>query len=246
MPGDFDGYIEWSSLENRPFLRSMHGAVLCYLQLRQRRNAVRLMKKMLKWNPNDNQGVRFLIGSEYLRLDEVDQARSIFENEADHYPPYHYELALLHLGNREWIAAATSLRRGFAANGYIAELLIGYLDPQPLAIWHGGNLWEPETAVDYVRRYGSLWRRSSFSISFLRWLHNHSKVLSERAAIQECLEELLWEHDFDKRGVILRRHDEVLDGIDDRLSAEIVVKRQDRAGRAVYPWQYVIEASRFS
>ena len=246
MPEDFDGHVEWSSHENRPFLRAMHGAVLCYLQLRQRRNAVRLMEKMLKWNPNDNQGVRFLIGSEYLRLGEIDQARSILEKEAEYFPPYQYELALLHLKSREWIPAATSLRRGFAANGYIAEFLIGHLDPHPLAIWHGSSFLEPETALDYVQRYGALWRRSSLPVSFLRWVHNHSRVLAERAAVQECMEELLWERDFDKRRVIVQRQDELLDGIDDRLSAEIVVKRQDRDGRAIYPWQYAIRASRFS
>lgn len=245
MPENFDGYVEWLSLDNRPFLRAMHGAVLCYLQLRQRRNAVRLMEKMLKWNPNDNQGVRFLIGSEYLRLGEIDQARSILEKEAEYFPPYHYELSLLHLRSREWISAATSLRRGFAANGYIAEFLIGHLNLQPLAIWHGSSFSEPETALDYVQQYGALWRRSSLPISFLRWVHNHSKVLAERAAVQECMEELLWERDFEKRGVIVQRQDEILDGIDDRLSAEIVIKRQDRDGRAVYPWQYVIDASRF-
>ncbi len=204
------------------------------------------MEKMLKWNPNDNQGVRFLIGSEYLRLGEVDQARSILEKEAEYFPPYCYELALLHLNRKEWIPAATSLRRGFATNGYIAKFLLGYLSPQPLAIWHGSSYSQPETALDYVQRYGALWRRSSLPVSFLRWLHNHSRVLAERAAVQECMEELLWERDFEKRGVIVQRQDELLNGIDDRLSAEIVVKRQDRDGRAIYPWQYAIRASRLS
>ncbi|AYG64346.1 tetratricopeptide repeat protein [Rhizobium jaguaris] len=238
IPAEFSGQIEWSFLENRPFLRAAHGAVLSQLRLGQRHDALRLMEKMLAWNPNDNQGIRCLIGSEYLRAGETKKAERIFTDEAGHYPPYHYEHALLRLKSGDPLSAATSLRRGFVANGYIAEILSGNPEPMPLAIWHGSNLAEPETARDYLDHCGDLWQRTPGAIAFVRWLHTHPKILIERAVILDCQEALLWEFDPARRRDILDREDAALGLIDDALSHEIIQCRTDRHGRQIEPWRY--------
>ena len=236
IPADFNGTIEWGFHENRPFLRAAHGVVLCYLRLGQRREALALMEKMLAWNPNDNQGVRYVVGSEYLRAGDTDKAVAVFAAEGAHYPPYRYEMALLLLWKGEHRAAATSLRHGFVENGYIAEILCGTSDPLPLAIWHGSNFAEPELARDYVSEYGDLWHRTPGAVAFLRWLHTHPKVMVERAAVLECREALLWEHDVERRRTILEREEAAARRIDDGLSEDIVVDRTDRQGRPVAPW----------
>lgn len=51
------------------------------------------------------------------------------EVECGNYPPYHYELALMHLQTTELVPAATASRRGFCANPYIAEPLCGMAEP---------------------------------------------------------------------------------------------------------------------
>lgn len=236
IPSDFTGPIEWGFLENRPFLRAAQGAMLCQLRLSQRRDALVLMEKMLAWNPNDNQGIRHLIGSEYLRAGELEKADRIFADEAAHYPPYYYERALLQLRAGEPVSAATSLRHGFVANGYVAEILCGNLDPTPLAIWHDSNLAAPETAHEYVEHCSGLWHHTPGAITFVRWLHTHPKVMIERAGILECQEALLWEHDPIRRRKILDREDAARIRIDNALSEEIVQSRVDRYGRQVAPW----------
>jgi tetratricopeptide (TPR) repeat protein len=236
IPSDFDGKVEWGFLENRPFLRAAHSVVLCYLRLGQRLNAIPLMEKMLAWNPNDNQGIRFIIGSVYLRSGMPDKAVAIFHAEGPHYPPYRYELGLLLFRTGRHQAAATSLRHGFVENGYIAEILCGTPDPLPLPIWHGSNFAEAELAQDYVLRYGDLWRRSPEAVTFLRWLHMHPKIMAERGAILEWREALLWEHDVERRRMLLDCEETSLKRIDDLLSQDIVIERTDRHGRTVVPW----------
>lgn len=238
IPVGYAGSIEWGFLENRPFLRAAHGVVLSQLRLGQRKDALLLMEKMLAWNPNDNQGIRYLIGPEYLRAGETAQAERFFTNEAAHYPPYHYEHALLHLKAGDPIAAATKLRHGFVANGYIAEILSGNPEPAALAIWHGSNLAEPETARSYLDQCGDLWQRTPGAVAFVRWLHTHPKVLAERAAVLECQEALLWEHDFEKRQALGLKDEAARARIDDVLSAEIIRKKADRHGRPIDPWRY--------
>lgn len=238
IPAGFSGLIQWGFMENRPFLRAAHGAALCHIRLGKRQDALRLMEKILAWNPNDNQGVRFLIGSSYLRAGETEKAERIFTDEAVSYPPYHYELALLHLKAGDLISAATWLRLGFVANGYIAEMLSGNPYPAPLAIWHGTNFAEPEIAHNYLEQFDDLWLRTPGAIDFLRWLHMHPKVLIERAGFLELQEALLWEHDFKRRGKLLDRLEAARARINDALSKEIVQARKDRQGRSVEPWLY--------
>jgi tetratricopeptide (TPR) repeat protein len=237
IPAGFKGLIEWGCFENRPFLRAAYGAALSLIRLGQHNEALQLMERLLVWNPHDNQGVRWLIGSEYLRVGETEKAGLVFANEAV-YPPYHYENALSGFRAGDLIAAATSLRRGFVSNGYIAEILAGNPDPALLAIWHSCNLAEPDTARDYMDRYGGLWRRTPDAIAFVRWLHMHPKILTERATFLECREALLWEDDAARRGAILDREDAALARIDDALSKQLVQTRVDTRGRRIEPWRY--------
>lgn len=238
IPSDFDGTIEWGWLENRPFLRAAQGVVLSHKKLGQGREAIALMEQLLRWNPDDNQGFRFLIGPDYLRSGKTTKAANLMKKEADHYPPYQYELALIDLIAGRAVPAATQLRRAFMSNGYIAEILCGMTNPQPLAIWHGSNLAEPDTAGAYVEHCGDLWRRTPAAIPFLRWLHSHPKVLAERSRVYEIKEQLLWEREPEKRRILIDQQERLLATIDDSLSKEIVVEQFDRHGRAVEPWLY--------
>jgi hypothetical protein len=57
----FDGVLHWGLIDNRPFLRCMHGYGLCLWRLGHFDTAKRIFDRMLWLNPSDNQGVRFLI-----------------------------------------------------------------------------------------------------------------------------------------------------------------------------------------
>jgi len=241
IPEGFDGLIEWHSLGNRPFLRAMHGAVLAYVRLRKHRDATILMNKMLAYNPNDNQGVSCLLGSEMLRSGDRYQAEKVFSEYADSYPPYFYELALTHILKSHWVEAATALRQGFSENSYISEILCGNPCPQPLAIWHGINLAEPDIAVDYIEMYGELWFRHPESLAFVRWLFNHSSVMAERAQWIKCSEELFSEHGLEARRRIMNRQQALLDGIDHQLSTKIIKKIQNQRGKEIWPWMQQLE-----
>lgn len=61
LGGDFTGVLQWGHINNRPFLRCMHGYGLCLWRLGRFGEAMHLFNRMLWLNPSDNQGVRFLI-----------------------------------------------------------------------------------------------------------------------------------------------------------------------------------------
>lgn len=238
IPEAYQGPIEWAWLENRPFLRAAQCVALCYQKLGRREQTIDMMEKLLRWNPSDNQGIRYLIGSEYLRAGAVKKAQKVFKSEASSYPPYRYEAALLEIISGRMVQAATILRRAFIDNPYIAEILCGATSPLPIAIWHGSNFAETETAEAYVEHCEGLWRTTLEAVSFLRWLHTHPKVMRERAEIFAIKEALLWEHEFERRSALGDRQETLLAKINDDLSTEIVAERRDRRGQPVKPWLY--------
>ena len=57
----FEGLLPWGHVDNRPFLRCMHGYGLCLWRLGRYDEAGRVFRQMLWLNPSDNQGVRLLV-----------------------------------------------------------------------------------------------------------------------------------------------------------------------------------------
>ena len=62
MAAGLDGVLPWGWIDNRPFLRCLHGYGLCLWRLGKFKSAAEVFQRMLWLNPGDNQGVRFLIG----------------------------------------------------------------------------------------------------------------------------------------------------------------------------------------
>jgi tetratricopeptide (TPR) repeat protein len=58
---NFDGLLPWGMIDNRPFLRCMHGYGLCLWRLKKFEAAAKIFERMLWLNPKDNQGARFCI-----------------------------------------------------------------------------------------------------------------------------------------------------------------------------------------
>ena len=57
----FDGLLPWGHIDNRPFLRCLHGYGLCLWRLERRGEAARVFDRLLWLSPSDNLGVRFLV-----------------------------------------------------------------------------------------------------------------------------------------------------------------------------------------
>jgi len=68
LDADFDGVLPWGCVDNRPFLRCMHGYGLCAWRLGRFEEAQALYARMLWLNPSDNQGIRFLVPEVAARM----------------------------------------------------------------------------------------------------------------------------------------------------------------------------------
>ena len=167
-----DGF--WGILESRPYMRALHGLGLTAWKQSRLEDAIGIFKQMLKLNPNDNQGARYLMGPLYDQLGNLEEAARWYErNGDDPHNLYHYGLALIQQNKLE--KAATILIFAIFTNPYIAPILLG--DKLPKSDWwHGINWAEPEYAEDYMIEYNSWWEKEELPLAFLRAVWNSGGV----------------------------------------------------------------------
>jgi len=129
LPKNLSGTLPWICMENRPFLRAAHGYGLALEGKRRHVEAVEVYEQILALNPNDNQGVRYLLPSLYLKAQAPQKARAALEQHgADGMNLFTRCLLEIQDGHR--IEAVRWLCRGLAYNRHLPELV---LSKKPIA-----------------------------------------------------------------------------------------------------------------
>jgi tetratricopeptide (TPR) repeat protein len=155
----------WGILETRPYMRALHGLGLTTWKLGRLEEASDIFQQMLKLNPNDNQGARYLAGPLYHQMGNLQEAAKWYQRtEDDPQSRYNYGLALVQRNELE--KAAVVLIFAIFANPYVAPILLGHKPPKP-DWWHGTNLAEPEYAIDYLNDYGAWWQKERLPLALL-------------------------------------------------------------------------------
>lgn len=234
IPNTFRGQISWLHLDNRPFLRVAHGHLLTLMHAWDGRKAKTLANKLLRWCPQDNLGVRFLVPDIHFINGELSIAREAYIKLADQAPAHWYAAALCALRAGDYVDACTYLRRGIAGNSYVAEGLTGRVHLDEHLYWHGSNLHGPDFAIDYLDSPVNVW--TSDEIDFVDWVFNASDVLRERSDLMMIREALTNEHNPEIRREWGMRFDDFIKGIDARVSDQMVRKTTNPWGEEIWPW----------
>lgn len=162
----------WGFLETRPYMRARAGFAITLLKLGEENAAIEHFRAMLELNPNDNQGIRYLLLGCLLRRDDataVKQLLAAYEDEGSAYWLYTRTL----LAFREGRAAAPQTTRlvqdAWAANQHVPAILAGTRPPVTSDsgyITMGGA----DEATDYVRECGPAWHHTPGAVAWLNTL----------------------------------------------------------------------------
>jgi tetratricopeptide (TPR) repeat protein len=234
IPKGYIGQITWSEVDNRSFLRLAHGTLLGLMHRRDGKAAMALAQQMLAWCPMDNIGVRFLLGDIALIQGDYPTAMKEYLKGAPNSPVHWHQAALIAFREGDYVAACTYLRRGIAANPYIAEGLTGRTVLSEHIYWHASNVHGPDWAVGYLDSAACDWTPEE--IDFVDWVFNASPVLKERAEMMALHEGITYERDAKKRAPYAQRSLDFIARITDTLSKKMVRKVKNRWGDSVWPW----------
>jgi hypothetical protein len=179
--------VDWGFIENRPYLRGLANLALVLAEQKKWAEALAIHKHMLKLNPNDNQGVRWLIGVECLLVGDNDCAIDAFQKCLPEEVGCAFGLALAKLRARGPSAdVGEALLVGFAANRYVAPMLLGETWER-LDAFHGTNMAEPEWAHDVIAAQADLWQAVPRGAELLRFWWAAPPVATWRRKLDEIM-----------------------------------------------------------
>jgi tetratricopeptide (TPR) repeat protein len=162
--------LEWGWLENRPFLRCLHGLALARYDEGEVEEALRLFQELLSLNPNDNQGVRAMAEEVLFKLGRLEDALEITEQYREDVMPetlYGRALALFKLGRRR--EASVALKQAIRYLPLVRKELLktGHRLPRtarPDMVSVGGA----DEAYYYWQHWGQFWEEDPEALEWLR------------------------------------------------------------------------------
>jgi len=169
MFAEAEGHF-WGVVETRPYMRARAGLANCLWQLGQHQVAIEHYEEMLRLNPGDNQGIRYLLLTAYLAEAMDTKAERLlgeYEDEASATWLFNRAL-LLYRQEKSGKKARAQLQEALQYNPHVPAYLLGrkrlpkYLPPyvgfgdENEAVYYvaeAGHLWvEQEGALDWLQR----------------------------------------------------------------------------------------------
>jgi len=168
--------LEWDWLENRPFLRCLHGLGTAMLSDGDTQKAVEIFEELLGYNPHDNQGVREILLHMYLVQNDLKKAYALCKKYPDDVLAglwYGYPLVLYLLGKQD--QASTKLKKVLKESPKIAKELLKKSHKKPKSEMPGYiSVGGWDEAYDYWERFGRFWDKDK-----LEWLQEMMKDHSD-------------------------------------------------------------------
>jgi len=166
-PGNIGHY--WGILETRPFMRAMAGLATTQWEMGNREEAERNYREMLRLNPGDNQGIRYLLLSLLMDMGRDEPARALLHQyKGDWSADMAYTSALLEFREKaDSPKSKQALLRAIEVNKHVPDYLTGKKRIPSLRsdmITMGGE----DEAANYASAYLNHWRKTPGAIDWLR------------------------------------------------------------------------------
>jgi tetratricopeptide (TPR) repeat protein len=157
----------WAHFETRPFMRALHNLALTLWECGDREEAALLTDRMLRLNPNDNQGMRYLALAWHPVLgnwSRVDALLKKYKGEGRTEYLYAYCLNCL----RQGADAEEALEAAMAANPHVPPLLLAARPPPPDSTAPSTAFGSHEEAAAYAAFNREAWAAVPLALGWLR------------------------------------------------------------------------------
>jgi tetratricopeptide (TPR) repeat protein len=162
----------WGFVETRPYMRARQGLAQCLWLLGEREAAVADYQEMLRLNPNDNQGIRYILAACLLDLGRDEELVQLLDRfEDDGTAVWEYTRALVDFRSRGGSRRGDRLlRAAFKVNPYVPPFLLGKRRlPRRLPAYIGFG--DEDEAIAYIVEFGEGWMATPGALPWLaaRW-----------------------------------------------------------------------------
>ena len=158
----------WGIFETRPYMRARAGLAEFLYRIGQREEAAAHYQDMLRLNPNDNQGIRYVLANLLLELRRYDELAALLDRYDEPTAALSYTRALATFeqqGPTE--TALEQLKRAIRLNQFVPDYLMGKKRlPRQLPAFVG--LGDEDEAVHYAFDAQTTWGRNPEALAWLR------------------------------------------------------------------------------
>jgi tetratricopeptide (TPR) repeat protein len=166
-PRRFKGQF-WSRFETRPYMRALFGLAGCLWEIGRHDEALSDFRTLLRLNPNDNQGVRYVLVAHLLETENTEALKKLLNKYHESSAAWLYTKALiLFLEQGDNPESKLSLRLAIKYNRYVIPYLTGQKHvPQRLPYFMGYG--DKNEAIYYAIEYGRSWLKIKGALEWLK------------------------------------------------------------------------------
>lgn len=162
----------WAIPETRTFMGCLFEQTLLFWQYNEKDKAIDQLKYLLKLNPRDDQGVRYVLLAYLLELDMLEDAQSLMMSYGDDYSTYWSFCELLLDIKKQEDSAIIEMEFGMCVecNEYVVPYLIGdeKIPSDAVGSYDDGDRNE---AIFYVQSAGDAWFNDKNALNTLKELY---------------------------------------------------------------------------
>jgi tetratricopeptide (TPR) repeat protein len=159
----------WGLLETRPYMRARSGLADCLWQLGEKTEAVEHYQSLLRLNPNDNQGIRYVLAPKLFELKRLEELEELLQQyDEDSYAGWPYIKALL-LFSKEGDTPTSRklLVDAVKANPHVPAFLLGRKQmPRNLPSYMG--IGDENEAIAFMVDNSESWKMTPGALNWLK------------------------------------------------------------------------------
>ena len=168
----------WGLIETRPYMRAKAGVADCLYAKNRMNAAIEVYREMIELNPNDNQGVRYLLSTILLSKKDLSDYESFIKKfDGEDCALWHYNNALYHFKKLGKSAKSdTELMKAYKFNPYVMDFMLGLKElPEEMPQFIGRG--DENEAAAYIFDAIHTWGKT---ICALDWMY---ELLMERKKV---------------------------------------------------------------
>ncbi len=158
----------WGIIETRPYMRAKAGLADCLYFKNEIDKAIAIYEEMLELNPNDNQGIRYLLSPLLLSKNDLTSFENFIQNnEEEDCAVWNYNNALYSFKKfGRTTKSEKKLLQAYNSNKFVIDYLLGIKEmpkKQPQYIGMG----DEDEAVSYVIGAWEIWEKTNEAFDWL-------------------------------------------------------------------------------
>ncbi|HSF83948.1 MAG TPA: hypothetical protein VLA49_22155 [Anaerolineales bacterium] len=159
----------WGLLETRPYMRSMEGVANCLWQIGRKAEALEIYWEMLRLNPGDNQGIRYVLVDLLLNLNRMHELDKLIKRYRDEGSAvWLYTQALLAYRKKgDHPSSNRAMQSALRQSPHVVDYLSGKVRiPNQLPNYIG--IGDDSEAIAYAANHLNYWRQTPGAVEWMQ------------------------------------------------------------------------------